>query len=241
MKMPTRILAMAIAVIAATGWACAQPPEGGDAPQGKPEDSRPDRGPRGYDGHRPDWGDKDVRELIDTVMLVRASKQLELTDDQTVVFVRRFNEEREKYRKQFETRYAAHKALREALEQKLPDATIQERLNVVMENDKRLTEMRYESFTLMAEGLNTAQQAQLYVFLQEFESNLRRLIEKARESRITGPRDGDSERRWDGNMRQRPDGDDPNNPHAPRPPMVPGPGAAPPPPPPDAKPAPEAN
>ena len=164
-------------------------------------------------GEKPEeWKDQEIREMVTTVMMVRMSRELELTDEQTVLVVRHFGDLRDTLSGLDEERGKLTKALLEKAENKAPDAEIEPLLNQLMAVDEQRTAARRETFEKASANLTVPQKAKLYIFVQEFEWHMRRLIMKAREvgsdrakrwydSEISGegdsqrgPREGDRER-----------------------------------------------
>lgn len=128
-----------------------------------------------------DWQGKEVRELVETVLMVRLSKELELTDEQTVLIVRRLKDAKEKAGDLSRERAEAMRALREAVRRGDSDKEIEECLDRLIEADRKLAGFRLEAYEQAGEGLSVPQRARLYVFVHEFEDHLRHMIAKARE------------------------------------------------------------
>lgn len=136
------------------------------------------------------WKDQEIREMVTTVMMVRMSRELELTDEQTVLMVRNFTNLRDELSALGEQRGALIDGLRDKVENKAPDAEIEPVLEQLMALDEQRDAVREEAFIQASAGLTVAQQAKLYLFVQDFEWHMRRLIQKAREV------DGDKLKRW---------------------------------------------
>jgi hypothetical protein len=160
-----------------------------------PQEPRKDRppfpgGPGGRFGHSgrsgegPDfWGDKDLNDMVTTIMVVRLSRELELNNEQTIVLVRHLQELRDEMMRVGKERYEALKALKDAIDANAADDTLRQRLDAVMELDRKRTELRQTTFEKASRGLSLKQQAKLYYFVQEFEGQMRRMIQRVMESR----------------------------------------------------------
>ena len=128
-------------------------------------------------------GDPEIQELIQTVMAARLAKALELDDEQTVLVVRRFSEFREKMSALKRERQELVKQLRMGLREGAPEDELEAKLDELMAHDAEVAEFKRTAYDKASAGLTISQRAKLYVFLSDFESDMRRLIQKARERR----------------------------------------------------------
>ncbi|MCX5758133.1 MAG: hypothetical protein NTU83_06435, partial [Candidatus Hydrogenedentes bacterium] len=70
---------------------------------------------------------------------------------------------------------------------------IETKLKALTAQDAKIAEYKKNLYDSASAGLSTAQHAKLYVFLSDFESDMRKLIQKAREksgqrpNRLSGP------------------------------------------------------
>ncbi|GMV95105.1 MAG: hypothetical protein AMXMBFR82_48830 [Candidatus Hydrogenedentota bacterium] len=172
-------LVLAFALLPASGFAEEEVCEG-DA---KPKDE--------WRGDKPDeWKDQEIREMVTTVMMVRMSRELELTDEQTVLMVRNFGDLRDTLSELGEQRGNLIDTLRDKVGNDAPDAEIEPILDQLMALDEKRDTVREEAFEKASADLTVAQRAKLYIFVQDFEWHMRRLIQKAREV------GGDRVKRW---------------------------------------------
>jgi len=135
-------------------------------------------GPRGDERHAPE-----MQELVETVMAARLAKALDLSDEETVVMVRRFSEFKEQMRGFKARRQELMKALKMGLREKAPDERLEAALGELMKHDAEVEEYKRGAYDKACAGLSVAQRATLYVFLGEFEADIRQLIQKARARR----------------------------------------------------------
>ena len=169
--------------------AAAQGPGG---PPGEAGWARPMMGRRMMEGRV----DPKTRELLEQVMMARISNELALDDAQTVLLVRRFSELREKVQQLRRQRAKLAGELREAVEKKTDEAAIEEKLGALLELDKAAMALKSEMTARAGEGLTPWQRAKLYLFMEDFDSDMRRLLMRAQEGRgrfkdpggETGPR-----------------------------------------------------
>lgn len=165
-------------------------------------------GPMGPMG---DLESQDARELVETVMLARMSRELELDDEQTVLLVRRIEETKERMAELSKERSEAMKELHASVRDEEAEDVIEEKLERLIGLDAELAEAKLKAFTEVGEGFTVTQRAKLYVFVQEFDSQMRHLVDRARQRhRGMGPPEGmgmpeDMQREF--RMRQRQGGE----------------------------------
>lgn len=170
-------LLTAVAFLAVVACACAQP--AGPPPDAPPVAGapRPDRSGPGAE----QISDRELNELIEQVMAARLAKTLGLNDEQTVLMVRRFSDYKQELSTMKKQRQELIKELREGVKAGLDDGQIEARLQALIEKDSALIEFKRSVYERAAEGLTVSQRAKLYMFLTEFDSEMRRLVQRARE------------------------------------------------------------
>lgn len=129
---------------------------------------------------QPNLDEKDLNELIQTIMTARLSKELALTDEQTVLMVRRMTELRDQTNELKRRRAEAIKELRAALKSGKPDE-IQPKLDALMALDQCAIDLRTRTYERASENLSLVQRAKVYVFLSDFPNEMRRLAKAAKE------------------------------------------------------------
>lgn len=157
------------------GWREGGPPPGGDRRRG------PGPGP-GPDGH--------TRELLEQVMLARLSKELTLDDEQTVLMVRRFAEHKDEMRTLQRDRATRMRALAEAVRGNADEAALEAALEAVQAADARITTLKEATYESLGEGLTAWQRGRLYLFISEFEDDMKRLVQQARDRARMGGGEG---------------------------------------------------
>ncbi len=143
--------------------------------------------------------EEDTRNLVETVMMVRLTEELQLDDEQTVVMVRRLRNLKAELGALRKSRGDLYRQLKDSVREKAADADILTQLNALIEHDRKLETFKQDRANELGEGLTTRQQAQLYIFLSEFEGDMRHLVHRAQE------RSGDWRRR-ESDWRGRDDG-----------------------------------
>ena len=114
------LLAVALmAVVVLTPAAFAQPPDGPSRPPRPPRPAGP------LMEQLAGMGEADIRSLVETVRMVKLSRELGLTDEQTVVLVRQYNEAKESGAKLQKERMELARELRELVGAKAPDADLE--------------------------------------------------------------------------------------------------------------------
>lgn len=188
----TVVTALVTVLIASTGWAQERddhsrdrgdfrrgPSQLQDRDGDKPHHDRP--------GPRPSWRDKETHELIETLLMVRLAEKLDLEEEETVVMVRKFKEQRKARGEHREEKHELLDQLREAIDQNASDEVLQKRIDALIAHEREEEQMNREFVASVSEGLSTKQRAKLLVFLYEFDREMRRLIMEAR--RAQGPPD----------------------------------------------------
>ncbi len=154
----------------------AQPPEGHGAPW------RRGVGPhlRGPGERGPD---AKTRDLLEKVMMARVSEELSLNDGQTVVLVRRFGEIRSQVAELRRERKLKQRELKEAVKESQDGVDIEAKLNAVLAADIAESQARQDLLAYVGEGLTAWQRAKLYLFIVDFEADIRRMLMRAQERR----------------------------------------------------------
>jgi transposase-like protein len=169
------LLAVALmAVVVLTPAAFAQPPDGPSRPPRPPRPAGP------LMEQLAGMGEADIRSLVETVRMVKLSRELGLTDEQTVVLVRQYNEAKESGAKLQKERMELARELRELVGAKAPDADIEQKLKQLVAKDRESVAMRLDAFEKAGAPLTPSQRAKLYLFLGDFDKRMRGLIETAR-------------------------------------------------------------
>lgn len=140
--------------------------------------------------HRPRG---EAREVVETVRMARLADALELDDEEIVKLVRRYNNMRETQRELESAHETAVDELRELVRENGDPEVIEEKLEDVREKEAAVLRFQWTGFDEIVEDLTPTQQAKLYVFAQDFESDMRRLVKRARSIRWeAGPPEGES-------------------------------------------------
>lgn len=196
------ILSILLAISLLSPTILAQPPAGSDG--------RVDMG---------DWQDRDVYELVETVRIVRLSRELGLNDEQTVLLMRKYQDAKGEFNALNQKQNKVRDQLKQLVKDEKSDEEISAKLNELMAVDKEIAEKKSSTYEDVAANLSVTQKAKLYVFMQEFEDNMRRLVERAHDFRQPymrghdGPGDAgrDDENRGDAfRRRERGFGERPN-------------------------------
>jgi len=162
--------------LAAAGIVRAQLPE---SPDGAPS---PGEAPAGPPPERP-LADPEMRELIETVRMVHLSRKLGLNSEETVEMVRLFDRAREHAAKLNRERQEEMGHLKEALRNGAAEERIQASLDRLIDLDKQIAGLRQRAFEEAGKNLDTRRRARLYILIQEFDADMRRLIDSVRQGR----------------------------------------------------------
>jgi Sec-independent protein translocase protein TatA len=164
MKSRNRILILAITAAACCIGASAQPGPG-----------------KGHGGPNGRMMNEETRELLEQVLVARISRDLALDDEQTVLLVRRFAEFRERLGELYRERGRRLRELKQAVRDNTSEENIAALLNELMAIDDRITAARREAMQLSEMDLTAWQRAKLYIFLGDFEGDMRQLLQRARQ------------------------------------------------------------
>lgn len=129
----------------------------------------------------------EVRQLIEEVMIARITKDLALNDEQTILIVRRFAEYRDKAREARQQRKKLVDEMKEALRTTENPAPVEEKLKAILALDTQIAQNRTQAFETMATSLTPQQRGKLYLFLADFENELRRMVQSAKEGGTPKP------------------------------------------------------
>lgn len=232
------VLAMVTACVAGISFAQGPPPRGGDFGGGRPpgppphQDGNfdPDRPPPPGGFGRGFGPPPEAQRLIEEVMIARMSRSLELSDEQTVRLVRVFSEHRDEMDRLNDEQRELKRTLRQLSQGKEPVEKLEETLEAMRTNEGKMLEARFKLFDEMRDGLPPEKQAKVYVFLDDFKSDIESMVHQARQRmwdrRGEGGPDADMERGWRREGREL--GEEGPPPGGPR-----GPGGRPPGPPPE--------
>lgn len=159
---------------------------------------------------RQDGAEQDVRELIDTLRLLRLAKALDLTDEETVLMVRRLD----KWKIELQTlkyeRVVLDQKLRKDLEQGAAPEVISKKIESLMDFDLSIAQSTRRLVGEAANGLSVEKKARFYLFIEDFDQELRRLIMRAKRH---------ADRAENGSAKRRPR--EPRRPHPPATPPAP--------------------
>jgi hypothetical protein len=178
----------------------AQPTAETAAPQERVEENAPATGKNAGERRRTGPG-QETRKLLEQVMIARLSKELSLDDEQTVLLVRRFAEQKQEVVSLNRERQVRMRELSASVQDGKDEGLIEERLAAVRDIDTKLHIAKTATLESLGEGLTPWQRARLYLFLVEFESDMKRLLQKARERNAPDAGEG---RRGGGNPPEAP-------------------------------------
>ncbi len=177
-KRRVSVTAAAVLFLVAAMATYAQPPQQGGPP-----------GPGRFQQRflNRNWDECEVRELVETVMMARLSRELGLTDEQTIIMMRRLDEYKERVAGLKRERNEKAEALKTALDEDADAQEIERILTELVEQDENIATARLRMFRQGTEGLTIKQRAKLYIFMSEFDEEIRKLIHKARTRARGGP------------------------------------------------------
>jgi predicted lactoylglutathione lyase len=123
----------------------------------------------------------EIQQLVRDIMTARLARTLELDDQETVTLIKRFNEFRAEQGALQKKRQEMLKSLKSALKSGASEEELTKMVTELQSLDVKLQELKHSAFEKIGNGMNATRRARLYIFSIEFESEMRKLIQKARE------------------------------------------------------------
>ncbi|MCC6796805.1 MAG: hypothetical protein IT366_16930 [Candidatus Hydrogenedentes bacterium] len=169
------VCAFALCVAPALSQPDASPKPKEDVKSAVAEDGSRHEGPGGIP-------DDELREMVSTILMVRVSRDLDLTDEQTVILVKHMQEMRDELSKLYEERDVAMKALRDLVaNDSATDDAINAKLQELISLEEKRAGAKRVAFEKLSAGLTTKQKGKLFVTLQDFEMQMRKMMSRAKD------------------------------------------------------------
>lgn len=124
------------------------------------------------------------RKLLEEVLMARLTRELALDEEQTVLMVRHLAEFRDNMAALRRERMVLSRNLRQAVREGKDEEAIAKVLEEVVAHEEKAAEARREIVDFDGFELTTWQKAKLYLFIVDFESDMRRLLKQAQERRF---------------------------------------------------------
>lgn len=121
----------------------------------------------------------DIFALVDRYMLLKLRDTLDLTDQQALDLVDRIDVYKDRLSEQKWYKGYAREQLRKAIESGEPDTYIREKLESLLQQEQDIVKSVRNLITAAREDITVSQAARLYLFLDEFEAEIKRLIHRA--------------------------------------------------------------
>lgn len=174
-------LAVIVAVSSGIAWAQAPAP-----PAAPPAGSiaNPSGPPSGPEKPLPEINEEN-RQLLKQVMVGRLTRELGLNDEQSVLLLRRFDELQTRQRELNRERTEVMRRLRLVLKQQQDEEALH-RLMERLEELKRQSAAMEETIRGSFDGmdLNVWQKAKIELFINDFESQVRHIVQQARKGHL---------------------------------------------------------
>ncbi len=154
----------------------AQPPAPPQDRQEKPKHAAPRKGQ-----------DAKAREMLEQVMVARISKELGLTDEQSVLLVRRFIDFRNENQKLQRERAETMKKIQALVAEGTDQQAVEDALARLRAAGESLLTLRQRQQDAISQNLDTWQRAKLVLFMDKFEEEIRQLLKQAKERRGMPP------------------------------------------------------
>ncbi len=124
---------------------------------------------------------RDTIELVETLMMVRMSRALGLTDDETVVMIRRIGTYKDQVYALKWKRGRTLDELRQGVSGNASEEFIASRLDMLLDQDESIVSLTRTMIEEAQKDLTIEQTAKLYLFIGDFEQEMHQLILRAKE------------------------------------------------------------
>ncbi|MCX8065244.1 MAG: hypothetical protein N3G21_08750 [Candidatus Hydrogenedentes bacterium] len=136
---------------------------------------------------RPDGGfngEVPAREVLEQIFLARVASQLRLSDEQTVIFLKKFMEFQEQNKELVQQRKKLTDSLRNTFKEKsgaINEGEIANLYDELVEIDRKIFNRKREFVEEVSQGLEIEKKVKLYLILSDFEEEMRKFLRKAYE------------------------------------------------------------
>ncbi len=129
----------------------------------------------------PTEGDLPAREVLEQVLLAKVAKQLKLNDEQTVILVRKFNEQKEVLLQKTQQRNNLASEIRRLIHDKTKanPKELEEKFSQLLKMDMELAELKQKWVDNLSMDLPLDSKIQLYLLFSDFENEVRKFLRKA--------------------------------------------------------------
>jgi len=130
-----------------------------------------------------DVEETDVRELVNMVMTIRLAKRLGLTDEQTLLCARRVGSHKDELLTLKGNRARTTHHLRGILNGDAPEEAVTKQLEKLLNLEHEIAALTGKLVKEAEKDFDVSQTAKLYLFLGDFDNDMRRLIRRAQRLR----------------------------------------------------------
>lgn len=127
-----------------------------------------------------DGQEQDVRELVEALRIVRLSQALGLTDKEAATVVRSLGKWKKDLQKLKYERARLERELRADLESAAGEEMVAKKFEALMELDRSIAQSTRRLVEAAGKDLSPVQTAKFYLFLGDFDQELRRMITRAK-------------------------------------------------------------
>lgn len=127
----------------------------------------------------PNDTDQDLRELLHTILMVRLSQALELSDEQTLALSKRAGSYKDELAEMKWQIAGAKHDLRVAVTRGESDEVVEKKLEDCLMQEEAIADLLRAMITESRKDLTVEQAAKFYLFVGDFENEMRDLIDRA--------------------------------------------------------------
>jgi hypothetical protein len=159
------------------GYGHGGPPSIGGVP---PEQPLPPGGPELIP---PMEGILPAHEVLEQIMLARIAEQLDFNDEQTILLIRKFNEQKKLFDEKNKQRNEIVNDIKKLLQGKTDEnaQVLEEKFNLLVKTDMEIAELKYKWVDNLTMDLPLNSKVQLYLFFSDFENEIRKFLRKTYE------------------------------------------------------------
>jgi len=124
-----------------------------------------------------------AHEVLEQIMLARIAEQLDFNDEQTILLIRKFNEQKKLFDEKNKQRNEIVNDIKKLLQGKTDEnaQVLEEKFNLLVKTDMEIAELKYKWVDNLRMDLPLNSKVQLYLFFSDFENEIRKFLRKTYE------------------------------------------------------------
>ena len=127
----------------------------------------------------PETEDSDLHAMVEAILMLRLSQALELSDEQILALTKRVGTYKDQLHEMKWQIGASRADLRDAVRQGKPEPIVEKHLEDCLMQEEAIADLLRKMVTECRRDLSTEHAAKLYLFVGDFEDEMRRLVQRA--------------------------------------------------------------